>query len=35
VAAVIGLDVTGDRVAQVWVILNPDKLRSWNRTDGN
>jgi RNA polymerase sigma-70 factor (ECF subfamily) len=35
VAAVIGLDVTGDRVAQVWVILNPDKLRSWNRTDVN
>ncbi|MEU1518680.1 RNA polymerase subunit sigma [Streptomyces sp. NPDC005811] len=30
VAAVIGLDVLDDRVAQVWVMLNPDKLRSWN-----
>ncbi|MFJ9902428.1 RNA polymerase subunit sigma [Streptomyces sp. NPDC101152] len=30
VAAVISLDVTDDRVAQVWVTLNPDKLRSWN-----
>jgi len=36
VAAVISLDVSDDRVAQVWVTLNPDKLRSWNqpRTDG-
>lgn len=36
VAAVISLDVANDRVAQVWVMLNPDKLRSWNqpRTDG-
>ncbi|MDH6212874.1 sigma factor [Streptomyces pseudovenezuelae] len=31
VAAVISLDVADDHVAQVWVILNPDKLRSWNR----
>jgi RNA polymerase sigma-70 factor (ECF subfamily) len=31
VAAVISLDVSDDRVAQVWVTLNPDKLRSWNR----
>ncbi|WP_460070500.1 sigma-70 family RNA polymerase sigma factor family protein [Streptomyces sp. YKOK-I1] len=31
VAAVISLDVADDRVAQVWVMLNPDKLRSWNR----
>ncbi|MGD1223068.1 RNA polymerase subunit sigma [Streptomyces krungchingensis] len=30
VAAVIGLDVTGRHVVQVWVTLNPDKLRSWN-----
>ncbi|WP_328745276.1 RNA polymerase subunit sigma [Streptomyces sp. NBC_00285] len=30
VAAVISLDVSDDRVAQVWVMLNPDKLRSWN-----
>ncbi|WP_329264344.1 RNA polymerase subunit sigma [Streptomyces sp. NBC_01478] len=36
VAAVISLDVANDRVAQLWVMLNPDKLRSWNqpRTDG-
>ncbi|MFJ5303205.1 RNA polymerase subunit sigma [Streptomyces sp. NPDC088350] len=36
VAAVISLDVANDRVAQVWVMLNPDKLRSWNqpRTGG-
>ncbi|RPF37333.1 sigma factor [Streptomyces sp. TLI_185] len=31
VAAVISLDVSDDRVAQVWVMLNPDKLRSWNQ----
>ncbi|MCX5052484.1 RNA polymerase subunit sigma [Streptomyces sp. NBC_00474] len=31
VAAVISLDVAGDRVAQAWVMLNPDKLRSWNQ----
>lgn len=31
VAAVISLDVADHRVAQVWVILNPDKLRSWNQ----
>ncbi|MEV6176756.1 RNA polymerase subunit sigma [Streptomyces sp. NPDC052015] len=31
VAAVVTLDVTGSRVVQVWVVLNPDKLRSWNR----
>ncbi|MFL6000841.1 MAG: RNA polymerase subunit sigma [Streptomyces sp.] len=31
VTAVISLDVSGDRVAQVWVMLNPDKLRSWNQ----
>lgn len=34
VAAVISLDVADHRVAQVWVILNPDKLRSWNRPAG-
>ncbi|MFE2424272.1 RNA polymerase subunit sigma [Streptomyces hokutonensis] len=36
VAGVISLDVANDRVAQFWVMLNPDKLRSWNhpRTDG-
>ncbi|MER6681994.1 RNA polymerase subunit sigma [Streptomyces olivaceoviridis] len=31
VAAVITLDITGSRVVQIWVVLNPDKLRSWNR----
>jgi len=31
VVAVISLDVSDDRVAQVWVMLNPDKLRSWNQ----
>ncbi|MFG2944797.1 RNA polymerase subunit sigma [Streptomyces adustus] len=30
VVGVIGLDITDDHVAQVWVMLNPDKLRSWN-----
>jgi RNA polymerase sigma-70 factor (ECF subfamily) len=36
VAAVLSLDVADGRVAQVWVMLNPDKLRSWNapRTAG-
>ncbi|MFG2858858.1 RNA polymerase subunit sigma [Streptomyces mirabilis] len=31
VAAIISLDVADHRVIQVWVILNPDKLRSWNQ----
>ncbi|MFG3142832.1 RNA polymerase subunit sigma, partial [Streptomyces sp. NPDC048211] len=31
VVAVISLDIAGHLVVQVWVILNPDKLRSWNR----
>ncbi|MCD0484874.1 RNA polymerase subunit sigma [Streptacidiphilus sp. ASG 303] len=31
VAAVVSLDVAGHLVAQVWITLNPDKLRSWNR----
>ncbi|MFF7104800.1 RNA polymerase subunit sigma [Streptomyces nigra] len=31
VAAVVCLDVAGSRVVQVWAVLNPDKLRSWNR----
>ncbi|MFJ8357233.1 RNA polymerase subunit sigma [Streptomyces sp. NPDC093984] len=30
VAAVVTLDVAGSRVVQAWVVLNPDKLRSWN-----
>ncbi|MFJ4983477.1 RNA polymerase subunit sigma [Streptomyces sp. NPDC088732] len=35
VAAVISLGLTGDRVGrvgQVWVVLNPDKLRPWNES---
>lgn len=32
VAAVISLGLTGDRVGQVWVVLNPDKLRPWNQS---
>ncbi|MFJ3307167.1 RNA polymerase subunit sigma [Streptomyces sp. NPDC086549] len=35
VAAVISLDVADHHVAQVWVILNPDKLRSWNQPPGH
>lgn len=31
VAAVMSLDVVGGQVVRVWVVLNPDKLRSWNR----
>lgn len=34
VAAVLSLDVADHHVAQVWVVLNPDKLRSWNRLPG-
>ncbi|WP_405651425.1 sigma factor-like helix-turn-helix DNA-binding protein [Streptomyces sp. NBC_00019] len=36
VAAVITLDIADHHIAQVWVVLNPDKLRSWNqpRTPG-
>ncbi|MCZ4606948.1 RNA polymerase subunit sigma [Streptomyces sp. Lzd4kr] len=34
VAAVISLDVVGSHVVQVWVTLNPDKLRTWNHTVG-
>ncbi|MEU8752669.1 RNA polymerase subunit sigma [Streptomyces chartreusis] len=32
VAAVISLDVAGPHVVQVWITLNPDKLRTWNHT---
>ncbi|MEV6886096.1 RNA polymerase subunit sigma [Streptomyces sp. NPDC051135] len=31
VVAVISLDIAAHRVVQVWVVLNPDKLRSWNQ----
>ncbi|MEU9954950.1 sigma factor [Streptomyces sp. NPDC050982] len=30
VAAVISLDIAGHHAVQVWVTLNPDKLRPWN-----
>ncbi|MEU4096800.1 RNA polymerase subunit sigma [Streptomyces sp. NPDC026673] len=32
VVGVISFDVHHDRIVHVWVVLNPDKLRSWNRT---
>ncbi|MFK0120842.1 RNA polymerase subunit sigma [Streptomyces sp. NPDC090994] len=32
VAAVISFDVSGHQVTEVWAVLNPDKLRSWNRS---
>ncbi|WP_406425705.1 RNA polymerase subunit sigma [Streptomyces sp. NBC_01589] len=31
VAAVISFDITAHRVTHVWAVLNPDKLRAWNR----
>ncbi|RMI92608.1 hypothetical protein BIU87_16575 [Streptomyces sp. ZS0098] len=30
VVAVLGLDVSSTEAAGVWVVVNPDKLRSWN-----
>ncbi|MFJ4833711.1 RNA polymerase subunit sigma [Streptomyces sp. NPDC088747] len=33
VAAVISLDIAGSHVVQIWAVLNPDKLRVWNRTE--
>ncbi|MGW5765044.1 RNA polymerase subunit sigma [Streptomyces tendae] len=39
VAAVISFDIADQRVTHVWAVLNPDKLRGWNRphppTDGH
>ncbi|MFI0539651.1 RNA polymerase subunit sigma [Streptomyces sp. WSLK1-3] len=32
VAAVLTLDIADALVIQVWAVLNPDKLRSWNRS---
>jgi len=29
VVAVVSLNVTGTKVAAVWIVLNPDKLRHW------
>ncbi|WP_128381524.1 sigma factor-like helix-turn-helix DNA-binding protein [Streptomyces cavernae] len=31
VAAVISLDIADDHITQVWVVLNPNKLRAWNQ----
>jgi RNA polymerase sigma-70 factor (ECF subfamily) len=31
VAAVISFDIAGHHVTHVWAVMNPDKLRSWNR----
>ncbi|MFG2951469.1 hypothetical protein [Streptomyces adustus] len=33
VAAVISLDIAGPHVVHIWVVLNPDKLSLWNRTE--
>lgn len=30
VVAVVSLNVTGAKVAAVWIVLNPDKLRHWS-----
>jgi hypothetical protein len=27
--AVAAFDIAGDRVTHMWVVLNPEKLRSW------
>jgi hypothetical protein len=27
--AVVAFDVAGDRIAHMWAILNPEKLRCW------
>jgi RNA polymerase sigma-70 factor (ECF subfamily) len=35
VAAVISFDIADHRVVQVWAVLNPDKLRLWNRLDAS
>jgi len=31
VVAVVSVEVRGGRVADVWAVANPEKLRSWNR----
>ncbi|HET6298584.1 MAG TPA: hypothetical protein VFG33_34745 [Kribbella sp.] len=31
VIAVVSLSVGGSEVTAVWIVLNPDKLTSWNR----
>jgi RNA polymerase sigma-70 factor (ECF subfamily) len=34
VAAIISFDIADHHVAQVWAVLNPDKLHLWNRSAG-
>ena len=31
VVAVVSLGITGAKVARIWIVLNPDKLRHWPR----
>lgn len=31
VAAVISLDIADHHITQLWIVLNPDKLRPWNQ----
>ncbi|MFF7212532.1 RNA polymerase subunit sigma [Streptomyces sp. NPDC008238] len=35
VAAVISLGIADDHVTHIWSVLNPDKLRAWNRPGGS
>jgi RNA polymerase sigma-70 factor (ECF subfamily) len=35
VAAVISFDIADHQVVQVWAVLNPDKLRTWNQPDAS
>ncbi|WP_055589030.1 sigma-70 family RNA polymerase sigma factor family protein [Peterkaempfera griseoplana] len=32
VVGVVSFDVRSGRITEVWLMLNPDKLRSWNRS---
>ncbi|RZB15689.1 RNA polymerase subunit sigma [Streptomyces sp. F001] len=32
VVAIISLDIAGLHIVRVWIILNPDKLRTWNQS---
>jgi hypothetical protein len=31
IVTVFAFDVAGDRIKRIWVIRNPDKLRTWYR----
>ena len=33
VVGVLGLSAHRDRVLDIWIVLNPDKLRGWNSPD--